>query len=315
MALFQKATPTKKLESAVADLRARAERLASKRADAQAAFDASLTAREAFFVSGDLDDNVTAAKLQGRCDAARTALTSLDAAITSLAAQQAAAEDALAEEQNRIAREAAADALAAQVAVIEAMIEPWLQQSRTLAAELQKLTVRFDLPQIGLFIADAAGQVETALGVALEDARGAVDRIRSGAEAIPRVETEPAPVVDVLPPETRRLFLLRACKWTGADGTVQIGARFRDADLPPHVAVRALKIGAAVSLDHALRKQHHGTWPGHPNAASCELLDDADASSVAGNVMRDPVLSQHATEFTPLDRGGPRRISVPREVT
>jgi hypothetical protein len=197
---------------------------------------------------------------------------------------------------------------------VEQLVAPWLEQSRNLADALRKLTVRFDCPQIGLFIANAAGESEVALAVALEDARTAIERVRSGAEPIPATE-QPAPVVELLPPPaTKRVFLLRHVKWTDASGALQIGGRYNDVDLTPAAAARALKIGAGTELDDPRRKIHHGTWgAGQPNPANCEALDDEAAAS-AGPATPSAVEPIRHSQFEVMDRGPAFTMRVPREV-
>jgi hypothetical protein len=295
----------KQFEKAIAELRQRADRLTSKRETAKNEFAAAQTAREEFFLGGDIDDAKISEKLQSRVDGAAGALAALDAALATLAAQLSEAERALLDERQRLERDAAADALARDVAKIEAQIGPWLDATRNLAADLGKLgTVRFDAGQIGAFIADAAGQAEIALAVCIPDLQGAVEAVAAGREPIPRAEPVPEPVKAVAPPETTRLFFLRAAKFSATGGMHLIG-RYTIGELPPEIAKRALKRNVAVALSDPRCKQLHNTWPTPPRASDCENLDGDDAASSASTdkpaqSAAEPV--RHSA-FAPIDRG------------
>lgn len=109
MAIFTKSTPIQKLEDELASLQKRARLLATKRADAQAAFDDATVAREKFMLGGDLDDVKAGAKLQAAVDSIASALAGFDDAIKKQAALIADVEGKLAIERQVAERKAASD--------------------------------------------------------------------------------------------------------------------------------------------------------------------------------------------------------------
>jgi hypothetical protein len=115
------------------------------------------------------------------------------------------------------------------------------------------------------------------------------------AEAV--VETPAAPTI--------LLFALRPIKWIAADGTKCAAQKFTDAALTETAASRGLAMGALVALDSPLRKQHHGTAPGHVRV---DLALDLDAEPVHQQV--EPI--EPSSQFTVIDRGGPIPMRVAR---
>jgi len=315
MRIFAK-TP-KKIAESVAEIKARVAKLGDKRDRAQRDLQVAQAARQRHAIEGDVDDDAARSKLQAGVDRAASVLAGLNDAIAALTAQQADAEGRVAAEKSHREREAAADSLARDIAVVEQQIKPWLRQSRKLAADLKKLGVRFDPPQIGLFIADAAGQAETALGVALADLRDAERRIRAGAEAIPRgAEPEPAPVKALPPAPTQRIFALRHISWRDPTGELRLGQRYSVCEVPTPAAVRALRSGAACAVEDERVRKLGGTWPNRPLASNCENLDDDGAVAVSAD---KPVPSAAApvlhSAFTPIDRGAPYALKAPRSAS
>jgi hypothetical protein len=307
--------PMKKLEQTAADLRVRAERLAAKRTAAQAELDRAIAARQSYAIEGDLEDGAAAdraiSKLQSGVDAAASTLAGFDSAITTITAQVAEAERALLDERQSVARTAASEKLAREIAVIEAQVGPWLYSTRSLAANLQKLSiVRFDPGALGNFVLNAANEAELAFAVTIGDLHGAVAAIAEGREPIPAepVMIEPAPAMPA-PPPTVRLFLMRDVCWTEEDH-VRIGRRYSDCDLPAERARRALKSGAAVPMEDPKRKALRGQIgasqaPRIPTASECESLDPPVPSGVV-----EPTLH---SAFEPLDRGKPYIVRAPKE--
>jgi hypothetical protein len=303
----------KRLEQAAADLRQRAERLAAKRTAAQAELDRAVSARQSYAIEGDLDDGAAAdramARLQSDVDVATSTLAGFDSAYTTITAQLAEAERVLLDEQQSVERKAAADALAQDIAAIEAQVGPWLEATRGLAADLEKLAVvRFDAGAVARFLTNAAGESEIALAVCVPDLRGAVDAIAAGRQEIPRQPAPPAPVIALPPPETMRVFILKNVRWIDASGAKQISRRFVDADLTPSAARAALSRGSACKMDDPRRLQlfgRQGTAHARmPTDAECEDLD-APARSTA-----EPILH---SAFERVDRGSPVVGRIPRE--
>jgi hypothetical protein len=124
--------------------------------------------------------------------------------------------------------------------------------------------------------------------------------------ALPKAE-QAAPAVSVPPPPTtQRVFLVRHVKWTDQAGQLRLAPAMHDADLPPAVATRALKSGAALALSDTRRKQLGGSKPPRrPNPDHCESLDADTTSSAAAPV-------KHSA-FEILDRGKPYTLKTARE--
>jgi hypothetical protein len=120
MKLFGK-TKMQQFESVLASLRKRAALLADK-ITAQAVLDGAIAARQAHMIDGDLGDERLALKLQSSVDSAQSCLVGIIDAISILQSQIATADQALATEQNRVKREAAAAEIAENVAEVERLL-------------------------------------------------------------------------------------------------------------------------------------------------------------------------------------------------
>jgi len=176
-----------KIETELAALQARAKLLDAKRAAAQAALDAATAARQEMLLAGDLDDAKLAARLQAAVDTAASALAGFDTAITALAASIAEAEAKLAAERLAADRKAASEALATQTDAIERKLVPWLAATRDLAAAASAVGgVHFEADQIGAYLRNAAGEIEAAIAVSVNNLRASVTAIRDGHHPIPR---------------------------------------------------------------------------------------------------------------------------------
>lgn len=119
------------------------------------------------------------------------------------------------------------------------------------------------------------------------------------------------------PPATERVFFLRHASYRDPDGVQHLIQRFTDHDVPPAVARRALKRGAAIPVSDERRKKLHNTWPTRPRASDCESLDDAAwaPSAENGTQRATPQIKHSAFEMQVLDRGPVRTgtIRVGRE--
>jgi hypothetical protein len=197
MALFTRRNPMQKIETELAALNARSKLLTGKRAAAQSALDSAVEARQKALLTGDLDDTKGALALQTKVDTATSALAGFDTAITAQAALIAEAEAKLASERQVADRKAASDTLAAQAALVEKLLGPWLESSRDLASALDAIHWRFESAQMGAFIRNAAGEVENAHAMTSADLQHSIKAIRDGGQdipAAPAVIVAPAPV-------------------------------------------------------------------------------------------------------------------------
>jgi hypothetical protein len=318
MTIFGK-TPVKKLEQSVAEIKARVAKLGGKRDAAQRDLEAARAARQRHAIEGDVDDDAARSKLQTGVDRAASVLAGLNDAIAALAAQQAEAERGVAAEQLAGERKAASEALSQDVAAIKAQIAPWLDATRRLATDLEKLgTVRFDAGAIARFLTNAAGEAELAFAVCMPDLHGACAAIARGAEKIPRAEAAPAPIRAIAPPPpTERIFALRHISWTDPTSRhLMLGQRYSVCQMPPAAAERALEHGAAIRVDDERCIKLNGSWPHRPTRAEeCLNLDsDVSAPVIADKLAAPSVVepTRHSA-FEPLDRGPVMTGRLPRE--
>src|SRR5712664_3054125 len=130
MALFSKRTTMQKLQADLAALTARATLLNAKRTAAQLVFDRAVDAGERHMLEGDVEDEKISTKLHGAVDAADSLLNSFTKPIATLAVSIDIAQQALAIEQQTVARRGASETLATQVAAIESAFPAWLLATR-----------------------------------------------------------------------------------------------------------------------------------------------------------------------------------------
>jgi hypothetical protein len=300
----------KKMESALAGLTARRERIASKRSAAEAELLAAERARLALLTESDADDPKAEARAQSRVDTARSSLEGLTAALASLDEQIAGAERALASERDRVEREAAADKMEADAAAAEKAIEGLTGLLAFGKAFAPLRPVSFDAKQVSEMAPVAAAQLQIAARAAINDARAQARSVRNGAAVIPDLRPEPPPPPAPKPAPTEKIFTLREVKWTDPERSgVQAAPAFFDIVVPPDRAARALELQAAVAPDHEKAKELRGTRPyRHPNHERCVALDDAAGEDGE----RDSGVLRSESPFVVVDRGPPytRKISV-----
>jgi hypothetical protein len=173
------------IQSELAALNARNELLTGKRSAAQSILDHANEARQRMLLTGDIEDTKAASALQAKVDSAISALAGYDKAITTQAALITDAEAKLAVERLDADRKAASDHLAAQAAVVDKLLGPWLESSRDLASALEAIHWRFESAQMGAFVRNAAGEVENAHAMTAGDVEHSIRAIRDGGQAIP----------------------------------------------------------------------------------------------------------------------------------
>jgi hypothetical protein len=194
-----------KIQSELAALNARSELLTGKRSAAQSTLDLAVEARQKMLLTGDIDDHKAALALQAKVDSAISALAGFDAAITAQSALIIDAEAQLAAERQDADRKAASDMLAAQVAVVDQLLGPWVKASRDLATALDAIHWRFESAQMAGFIRNAAGEIQNAAAMTAGDLHHSIKAIRDGGQEIPRspgAVVVPVPAVAVAEPVT-----------------------------------------------------------------------------------------------------------------
>lgn len=197
-----------KIQGELAALNARNELLIGKRSAAQSTLDLAVEARQNMLLNGDIEDHKAALALQAKVDSATSALAGFDTAITAQGALIADAEAKLAAERQDADRKAASNLLAAQVAVVDQLLDPWVKASRDLATALDAIHWRFESVQMGAFIRNAAGEVENAAAMTAGDLHHSIRAIRDGGQAIPAAPAAtvvvPVPGVVVAEPVTAK---------------------------------------------------------------------------------------------------------------
>src|ERR1035437_5904463 len=155
-----------KISESRGSLKDRSARLTSQRATAMTSLEKAKAAMQTHLLEGDADDTKALAALQAKVNDAFSLLASLDAAIAEQARRVADAERQLVDEATKVARKAASEALAIDVAKIEAQLAPWLASTRQLASAISKYeTFRFECGSIPKFMTNAAAEIELALSV------------------------------------------------------------------------------------------------------------------------------------------------------
>ncbi len=149
--------------------------------------------------------------------------------------------------------------------------------------------------------AEVPAAVQMITGILKDRARATLDG--SAPATLPKPAPDVATAQLPLPPKTETVFFLRAAKWKDADGKAHLIPKFSDAELPPAIAARALKLGAAVPVTDERRKKYGSQSLPPPNEEWCLNLDDAT------DPPHEPV--KHSA-FEVVDRGKPYTLKVVR---
>jgi len=137
-----------------------------------------------------------------------------------------------------------------------------------------------------------------------------VAAIRDGAAPIPPRKPEPEPVVVVEPaPETRAVFMMKTAKYL-ADGKTRYAGQYDDCSMPPAVAQKAIRCGAAVSITDERRRHLRGARGGDINVLAPDVvdLDAVEEPSLPYIGPDNPILRE--ASFTRVDRGPDRTFSI-----
>jgi hypothetical protein len=97
--------------------------------------------------------------------------------------------------------------------------------------------------------------------------------------------------------------MIKSAKYRGANGTCYCG-QYEDATMPPEIAQKALRCGAAVSITDDRRRHLRGARGGDfnfsaPDVVDLDAVDDASGARYAGP--NDPVPA--SANFRLIDRG------------
>jgi hypothetical protein len=264
--------------------------------------------------------------LQDAVNAAASQVVGLEDALAAVNAQVSEIERKIEIERTAAERVVAADALSRNLDAIEAALPDYLATARRLAETVEVVGhFHFESAQMAALTRNTQAQIEIAGAFALQELRGIVEQIKTGAAPIPPKPEQPAPVAAPEPaPEIRRMFTMRVVRWVDAQGVQRVADQYTDVDLTPSAATRRLRCAAVVPPDdprcNGLRGLHGGRHPNPKNAldlddeAACRpahgspvTASDPAASIEPTGVQVDPVTG---VEFTEYDRGPARALRI-----
>ena len=107
-------------------LQQRAAALTAKRDAAKSELEAATATRQSFLLDGDIEDSKASGKLQTRVDTTQSTLAGLEDALAALLPQIVEVEQQLADEQQRVERQAASAKLDLEVEVVRSELKPWI---------------------------------------------------------------------------------------------------------------------------------------------------------------------------------------------
>lgn len=274
-----KTSPIDKIKSDIQRLESQRDRIDQKLGDAQTEYGDAMAARLKILTEG--DDSKAELMAQRRVDTARSTIEGLNAALAKVTGDIAEANRCLTEEQDQIARRAAADEIEADLREISTQLKPAIDAMRKLGAAFDRVShLTFHGKSISEYLAIAASAVEAEAVVATSEIQQLATGIREGRRPIAQ---KPAPpVAEPKPAPTTRLWLLAAVAWTEG-GMTQIRDVNSWADLRPDLAKKAVAIGAGVPAGDPKAGKNVGSyrqWHGYglPALEHCKLLDDETAA-------------------------------------
>jgi hypothetical protein len=310
---FRKKSPMQKLEAELASLRARAETLSNRHAAADAAFVDAKSKLRRHHLEADLDaDEKAGAKLEAAVAACALTRDSFADAIGDVRKMIANIEQQIADERAAAHRKAASEELARNLDEIERALPDYLAVARRFADALEGVAhFHWETGEMVKFVRSGQAEVEIAAAMALQELRGMVTAIFDGAAPIPPRKPEPEqPVVAVEPvPETRTVFMMKTAKYR-SDGKTRYAGQYDDCSMPPAVAQKAIRCGAAVSITDERRRHLRGARGGDINVLAPDVvdLDAVEEASVPYIGPDNPVL--RAANFREIDRGPAHTIKV-----
>ena len=305
MAIFAKQTNTEKLQGQLATLTGPGDRLATKRSAAQEELREAEKERLSLFTESDGEDLKAEVKAQDRVDRARSTLEGISAAITALAGQVVSIEQEIAAEEDRKARAESAARIEAEVAEVERCLAAALPPLKKLRQALYALhTVSRNASEAGGCIQYWLPQVELAAATGIKECRELADQVANGRAPVPNRRTgeeiklpRPAPA-----PEGVRVFTIKSVRWTvdGQDGGEHLAAQYKDIQLSPTLAERALAMRVAVPPNDPKAKEFRG-WPSRPP----ELATAVNLNAAPGAIepISEATPESPPSMFERIDRG------------
>jgi len=162
----------------------------------------------------------------------------------------------------------------------------------------------FESGELSRFVSNCVSQSEIAAAFSLQELRGIARGIAEGSAPVPPKPQQPAPVAVEPPPPTQQVFMIKSAKYRGGDERMHYCGQYEDAIMPPEVAQKALRCGAAVSITDDRRRHLRGARGGDfnfsaPDVVDLEKIDDRSAARYVGP--NDPVAA--SANFRAMDRG------------
>jgi hypothetical protein len=279
------------------------DRLAIKLIETEAAVIATKSAAQQAALKGDnrgLDaaENAGAAALRRHATIV-AAHAEASKMLTALSEQIATMTD----QKARTATASEVSALAADLAQAGASFEIAVTELVTLTERASSII--YEAGGLRNYAASSKIEVPVAVGIIGELLNEHVKQVLAGSApaTLPSAEV---PFVPEVKPETKTIFTMRAISWK-QDGVLRTVQKYRDIELPPALAERALKLRAAVEIgDPARNPSTHNQWPGNPSEASCLSLDGDEPVTDATAVQE---IVQHSA-FQVVDRGKPYMARV-----
>jgi hypothetical protein len=91
-------------------------------------------------------------------------------------------------------------------------------------------------------------------------------------------------------PATVQIFSLHALRWIDHEGTVRVSGKWRDCELPPALAEKAIRLKLAAPMSDPRRQKLVGQSPGHPEPAWLNDLNAEVGPNIATQSAAEPVL-------------------------
>jgi hypothetical protein len=313
MQLFKRKTMVEKIETELAALTQRRETLAARHKAAEAAHTDAKSKLQRHHLEADvLDaDDKTRAKLEAAVASWAVTLAGYADALTEVKAKIGDTEAKLMAERAAVERKAASEKLAHDLDEVEQALPVYLEAGRRFADAIEAVGFwHFESGEMSAFVRNISSQVEVASAFSLHELRSMVGAIRDGAAPIPPRQPAPQPIAEIIQPApTRTLFCLKSVKWSGGSAL-----QYEDVELPIHLADRAVRCGACVSVTDDRRKTLLGARGGHHvnlnalDVVDLDALDDASGVRFVGPVRALP------PGFVEIDRSSEARvISIPAQ--
>jgi hypothetical protein len=230
------------IEAELADLKARHATLTEKLTAATAAVERTADDRRKFLIEGDLVDDTLRTEINVRLVAAQSAELCLQDALRQLGAKIGDAEQRLAAERDRVAREAEAKAINVDADTLATAIAAFDQAGKAMVAALGPLAARLPGvdPNFVPRLSSVTGDLGTAASELVTVARAHAARVvAAGAPIIsPRPPEPPAPPPVVF--ERREVYALQPLKWREPDGSTRCVSAFGPCSPPVALAELAV---------------------------------------------------------------------------